>query len=268
MNTGLDLFLVGYCKLGIRGAAIATIISQGVSAVLVLAVLTRDRGACRLDWRAIRVDGTALRRICAVGLPVAIQDAILSFSNVFVQSYVNRFGAAAMAAWTSYGKIEALALQPISAITTANTVFTSQNLGAGSSDRVKKGARCTFLIGMTVTVCILVPVLLLAPQLIGLFNRDTEVLRIGTQVVHAMVPFYVVCVVDNVYRSTLNGAGVTKITMIATLGGYVVFRQAYLLLAQRLIGSFTAVVLGYPLGWTACSLALCLYYHLAKWEKS
>ena len=259
-NTGLDILFVGGMGMGIAGAALATVVSRGLSALLIFAVLTWERSGRCLDLCEIRVNRQILRRICSIGLPTAVQNAILSFSNVFVQSYINRVGSACMAAWTSYGKIEAVVLLQSSALATANTVFGGQNLGAEKTDRAYAGTRCALRLGLGVTARILIPILLFALRLIGLFNQDAEVLRYGMQLVRLMASLYLISVVDQIFRSVLNGAGLTRFTMLATLGGYVLSRQACLLLARKQFGTYFAIILGYPLGWTVCCGTLIYGY--------
>ena len=140
-NTILDLLFVAVFHMGVAGVAIATILAQFASAALVLAVLTRTKGDYRIEWRAVRLEKNMLGSICALGLPSAVQLAVTAFSNIFVQSYINRFGADCMAGWTSYNKIDSFALLPITTISLAVTTFVGQNLGAGDHARAKKGTR-------------------------------------------------------------------------------------------------------------------------------
>lgn len=138
-NTILDLLFVAVFHMGVAGVAIATILAQFASAALVLAVLTRTKGDYRIEWRAVRLEKNMLGSICALGLPSAVQLAVTAFSNIFVQSYINRFGADCMAGWTSYNKIDSFALLPITTISLAVTTFVGQNLGAGDHAVRKRG---------------------------------------------------------------------------------------------------------------------------------
>lgn len=167
-NTVLDLLFVAVFHMGVAGVAIATILAQFASAALVLLVLTRSKGDYRIEWRAVRLDKNMLGSICALGLPSAVQLAVTAFSNIFVQSYINRFGADCMAGWTSYNKIDSFALLPITTISLAVTTFVGQNLGAGDHARAKKGTRTALLLSEAVTVVVLLPLMLLSPQLITL----------------------------------------------------------------------------------------------------
>ena len=194
-NTVLDLLFVAVFHMGVAGVAIATILAQFASAALVLAVLTQTKGDYRIEWRAVRLEKNMLGSICALGLPSAVQLAVTAFSNIFVQSYINRFGADCMAGWTSYNKIDSFALLPITTISLAVTTFVGQNLGAGDHARAKKGTRTALLLSEAVTVVVLLPLMLLSPQLISLFNQEPEVLRYGTLFIRFISPFYlVICI--------------------------------------------------------------------------
>ena len=160
-NTVLDLLFVTVFRMGVAGVAIATILAQFASAALVLAVLTRTKGDYRIEWRAVQLEKNMLGSICALGLPSAVQLAVTAFSNIFVQSYINRFGADCMAGWTSYNKIDSFALLPITTISLAVTTFVGQNLGAGDHARAKKGTRTALLLSEAVTVVVLLPLMLL-----------------------------------------------------------------------------------------------------------
>lgn len=259
-NTVLDLLFVAEFHMGIAGAAIATILAQALSAVLVMVVLCRSKSEYRIILRDIRFHKATLKRVCSIGLPSAIQQSVTAFSNVFVQSYVNRFGSSCMAGWTSYQKIDSFALLPLTSIAMATTTFVGQNLGAGNKKRAHEGTRCAFLLALGSTVVLLIPLMLFAPQLIGLFNRDQGVLYYGTLFIRMISPFYLASTVNQILSGSLRGAGATKVPMLIMLGSFVVFRQIYLFVTYRLFGTIVPIALGYPIGWVLCSVLIYLYY--------
>ena len=157
VNTVLDLLFVAVFHWGIAGAAIATVIAQALSAVLVLVVLTRTQGSYRIVWKGMRMDKGILRNMFWIGIPSALQLAITSFSNVFVQSYVNRFASACMAGWAAYQKIDAFAILPMTTLSVSATTFVGQNVGAGNWDRAKQGIRTAMAMATVITLIILVP---------------------------------------------------------------------------------------------------------------
>ncbi len=268
VNTVLDIVFVVVFKLGVSGVALATIIAQGLSAALVLFVLSRTEGPHRLIWRDIRFDFTLLRQIVRIGLPSSIQQAVTAFSNVFVQSYINAFGSACMAGWSCYGKIDAVALLPMQSIAMASTTFMGQNLGAGKIERAKRGVRTSLLISVVCTVILVTPLIAFSRSIVRLFNQDAEVIKFGGLFLRRLSPFYVLCCVNQIYAGALRGAGATRAPMIIMLGSFVAFRQVYLFTVSRLIGTVEAVAYGYPCGWLVCSAAIFLYYRFAHWERA
>ncbi len=267
MNTVLDLFFVAVLKQGIAGAAIATIISQFVSAILVMLLLLRSKEPYRLALSQLRMHKGMLRRICNIGIPSSLQMGITAFSNIFVMGYINHFESSCMAGWTAYNKLDALAMLPMQSLSLALTTFVGQNLGAGDLKRAKAGPRYGMIMGLIVTVIILVPMMVFAPQLTALFNDDREVIEFGTLFVRLCSPFYIAFVINQVYSGALRGAGDTKNTMYIMLFSFVVFRQIYLFIVSRLGATAGVIALGYPMGWMMCSALLLIYYYKGRWAR-
>ena len=267
MNTVLDLFFVAVLKQGIAGAAIATIISQFVSAILVMLLLMRSKEPYRLVVSQLRMHKGMLRRICNIGIPSSLQMGITAFSNIFVMGYINHFESSCMAGWTAYNKLDALAMLPMQSLSLALTTFVGQNLGAGDLKRAKAGPRYGMIMGLIVTVIILVPMMVFAPQLTALFNGDADVIEFGTLFVRICSPFYIAFVINQVYSGALRGAGDTKNTMYIMLFSFVVFRQIYLFIVSRLGATAGVIALGYPMGWMMCSALLLIYYYKGHWAR-
>ena len=267
INTVLDLLFVAVFHWGIAGAAIATIVAQALSALLVLGVLTASRSCYRVQWRNLKVQRGILKNIFVVGVPSALQLAVTSFSNVFVQSYVNRFASSCMAGWAAYQKIDAFAILPMTTLSVTATTFVGQNVGAGNWERAKRGIRCSLAIATVVAVVVLVPLMLFARPLCGLFNQEPEVLDYGVYFIRLISPFYLIANFNQIYAGALRGAGDAKIPMFIMLFSFVAFRQVYLLVTYRLFGTLLPVALGYPVGWIVCSVILLLYYRSGKWMK-
>ena len=267
MNTVLDLFFVAVLKQGIAGAAIATIISQFVSAILVMLLLLRSKEPYRLEISQLRMYKGMLRRICNIGIPSSLQMGITAFSNIFVMGYINHFESSCMAGWTAYNKLDALAMLPMQSLSLALTTFVGQNLGAGDLKRAKAGPRYGLIMGYIVTAIILVPMMVFAPQLTALFNDDREVIEFGTLFVRLCTPFYVAFVINQVYSGALRGAGDAKNTMYIMLFSFVVFRQIYLFIVSRMGATAGVIALGYPMGWMMCSALLLIYYYKGHWAR-
>ena len=266
-NTVLDVLFVKYFRMGIAGAAVATIVAQGLSALLVLGMLIRSNADYRIDPLHMQLKGCLLKKICAIGIPSAIQMGITAFSNIFVQSYINHFESSCMAGWAAYNKIDAFALLPLMSLSMSITTFMGQNLGAGKLERAKKGPLICLGISFAIVILILLPLMIFAPQLVSLFNREEEVLRFGTLFIRMISPFYLLCTINQVLAGALRGAGDTKSSMFIMLGSFVVFRQIYLFIVYRLGGGIVPIALGYPAGWIMCSTILLIYYRSGAWMR-
>lgn len=260
VNTVLDILFVAGLKMGIAGAALATVIAQVLSAILILVVLSRSQSACQFRFSRLRLDMPSLRGIVRIGMPAAVQMTITSISNVFVQAYINAFGSAVMAGWSAYNKIDQFLMLPMQSVALAATTFVGQNYGAGNLPRVKKGTSTAMKLSMAVTVTLMIPVLLLAPWLVGLFSTETEVVSYGSMLLRMISPFYLICCVNQICASSLRGLGNSQAPMVIMLSSFVVFRQIYLFIISRIFGTIRAVALGYPAGWVVCSILLLLYY--------
>ena len=263
-NTVLDVLFTGFLGMGIAGAAWATVISQFLSAILVMRLLLRTDADYKVELSKLRIDLPILRKICLIGIPSAVQMGITSLSNVFVQSYVNRFESTILAGWTAYNRVDSFAMLPMMSLSTSITTFIGQNIGAGNLDRAKKAVRTGVVMGLVSMTILLTPLMLFAPQLTRLFNSDSEVVRYGSWFIRVISPFYLAFAINQVYLGALRGAGNTRSSMFICLSSFVVFRQIYLFVSYRLGGGLTAVALGYPAGWVLCTILLLLYYYLGK----
>lgn len=263
-NIAMDIWFVAGLHMGVAGVAWATIIAQAVSAVLVLAVLMRTDSCVRVELRRLRVHWDMLKKIVRVGIPAALQMAVTAFSNVFVQSYINHFGADCMSGWTAYTKIDQLMFLPMQSLALSATTFVGQNLGAGDTPRAQQGVRRALGISLAVTAVLMVPVLVFAPQLTAFFNRKAEVVAYGTLLLRYISPFYLLCCINQIYSGALRGAGNSQVPMVIMLGSFVVFRQIYLYIVSHFItNTLLPLAMGYPAGWLVCSAATLLYYRRA-----
>lgn len=260
LNIVLDLIFVAGFSLGVEGAAYATVISQGAFAVLVMIVLSRERASYRVVWNRIRLNPEMIGKIVRVGLPMALQSAVVSFSNVFVQSYINHFGVAAMAGWLAYGKVDKFCLLPIQSLSLGLMTFVGQNYGAKRYDRIRKGIRTGLTMCFGIAICMIILINLFAESLVSMFIQSPDVVKFGTLFIHIEMPFYLALCVNSVYDSTLRGIGMTKGPMLIMMINSILFRQIYLFVVSRVSESMIPIVLGYPLGWILCSVMLVLYY--------
>lgn len=260
INVVLDLLFVIKLHWGIAGVAYATIISEAVSAVMVLFVLMHTQECYQLKIHDLQIDSGMLSKITAIGLPAGIQQAVTCFSNVFVQAYINSFGSSCMAGWASYGKIDQLAFLPMQSISLASTTFVGQNFGAVNIKRAKRGITISLVLSAAMTVLIVIPMMLFAPQLVGMFNREPDVLYYGTFFLRICSPFYVLCCVNQIYAGALRGLGDAAVPMGIMIGSFVVFRQLYLFVVTHVTSSFLPVSIAYPVGWVVCSIIMFIHY--------
>ncbi len=267
VNTALDLLFVLKFGMGVEGVAYATIIAQAVSAALTIAVLIGYDGSVKLSLRDLRIHWRMLKKIVAVGIPAALQMAITAFSNVFVQGYINHFGADCMSGWTAYTKIDQLVILPVQSLSLASTTFVGQNLGVGNVERARGGVRRALYLSFAVTAVLLVPVLTLAPDMTAFFNSKPEVVSYGALLLRLLSPFYFFFCINQIYSGALRGSGNSQVPMFIMLGSFVVFRQIYLyVMAHFISNEIVPIAMGYPAGWFVCSAVTLLYYAHCKFD--
>lgn len=267
LNILLDLFFVLKLRAGIAGVAYATILSQFVSAGLTLLLLTRTRDIYRLSWKGMSINSQVLGEIVAVGLPAAIQSVITSFSNVFVQSYINAFGSQCMAGWSAYNKLDQFVLLPMQSLAMAATTFVSQNIGADQTKRANNGTVITVSLSVGVTAVIVVLVCVFAAPAIALFTPDEAVIEFGVLFVRANFVFLLFNCVNHVLAGALRGRGDSTAPMAIMLLTFVALRQIYLFVVTHYVANTPWLVgFGYPVGWMACCVIEVSYYFL-KWGR-
>lgn len=268
LNTVLDLVFVLLLHMGVKGVALATIISQGVSAVLVVITLLRSTNCIRLRIRALKLHWDMLKKIFTVGIPAALQMAVTAFSNIFVQSYINYFGADCMSGWTAYAKVDQLLFLPMQSIALASTTFVGQNLGRNQVERARKGVTVSLRIAVISTLVMMIPVLIFAAPIVSFFNSKKEVIEYGTMLLRWLSPFYVLCCFNQIYSGALRGAGNSKAPMLIMLCSFVLFRQVYLYVMSGICNEIIPIAMGYPAGWLLCSSLTAIYYHRVKLGKT
>ena len=264
-NILLDLVLIAGLRMGVAGAAIATDISQLVSCVLALRFLMRVQDDYRVTAREIRVHGKMAVRIIKVGLPTGIQNMVISLSNILVQASVNGYGAAAMAGFAAYMKVDGFNILPIMSFSMAATTFVGQNFGAGKLDRVKKSLWVT--LGMGVIYTILTGVLLLAFQdpIMHLFTHEEDVVAFGCTAMHYFCPFYWELSILHGLAGTVRGTGKTIPPMVVLLVSLCVFRIGWIQWVLPFFSSIDGIFLLYPVSWGLGALMMVGYAWKANW---
>ena len=265
LNIALDLLFVIVFKLGIEGAAYATIISQAVSALLTLRLLSVSKEAYALSWKGLGIEMNTLKAIFSVGLPAGIQAVLTAFSNVFVQSYINVFGSGVMAGWSSYNKLDQFIMLPMSSVAMAATTFVSQNTGAKQYKRADDGTKVSVLMILAVSAVIAALLYRFAEPAVRLFSPDPEVISYGALFIHTNVFFFLLNCINHTLAGALRGYGDSKGPMVILLTGFVAVRQVYLYVLTHYISNTPKWVgFGYPVGWMAAAVMIVTYYAVKK----
>ncbi len=260
LNILLDLFFVIVLKLGIAGAAVATILSQFVSAALILLLLTRTRDIYRLDWKELHIDFPILKKIFSIGMPTALQAVITSFSNIFVQGYINAFGSDVMAGWSCYNKLDHFIFLPMQSMSVASTTFVSQNAGAGNERRSRRGTFLAILITCLVIGVTAAVLTFFAPAAVRMFSPDEAVIRYGAMFIRTNAFFLIFNGIAQVLAGALRGRGDSRGPMVIMLFNFVVVRQIYLYWVTHFVANTPRLVgFGYPVGWVLCCVMELIY---------
>ena len=264
-NIILDLVFIKALKWGVKGAAIATDISQALSCVLAVGYLLRVNSDYKLIVKELKIYGNTSKQIIRVGLPTAIQNMVISFSNVLVQSSVNSYGATAMAGYAAYLKIDGFNILPVLSISMAVTTFTGQNVGAKKPDRIKKGMWNALIMGVVYTVIIGVVILLTSHTVLGLFTKDNEVITYGQLAMKYFCPFYFLLGILNILAGTVRGAGKGVPPMLILLFSMCIFRILWIKIALPFYSTIDGVFILYPISWFVGMVLMIIYTKFGKW---
>ena len=265
VNLVLDIVFIGFVKTGVGGAALATVISQMVSAFLCLLQMVRSKEIYRLELKRIAFDGEMLKEIIRIGLPSGVQNSIIAFANVVVQSNINAFGEMAMAGYGAYTKVEGFGFLPITSFTMALTTFVGQNLGAKQYDRTRKGAKFGILVTVVLAELIGIVVFIFAPQMIAAFDATPEVIAFGIDKSRTAALFYCLLAYSHAIAAVMRGAGKAMVPMVVMMAFWCVVRVTFLSITVPLTHSIQMVYWVYPLTWALSALTFFYYYKKANW---
>lgn len=267
INVVLDLAFIRGMHKGVGAAALATGISQLVSAFLCMVQLLRVKADYRLVLGKIRLNLSMARRIIDQGLPAGIQNSVMSFSNVVIQSYINAYGAMAMAGIGAYVKIEGFLFIPVTSFALALTTFVSQNMGARQEERIKRGVR--FGVGIILVSAQVLGILMLifAKPLLGLFDHTPQVIQFGYDRCKFVVMFFFLCAFTHAMGAVLRGIGKPAVPMIVFLVCWCIVRIIFLSVTEIFVHSIVTTYLVYPITWTLSSVTLFIYYKRLNIEK-
>lgn len=260
LNVVLDYVFIVCFQMGVAGAAIATVIAQGISAVLVTVRLMRFRDTCDFSLGMIRVHGDMLKRELLLGLPGGTQAAMYSISNIIVTAAINGFGELTVASWTAYSKFDGLFWMISGAMGVTITTFVGQNFGAGKVDRIRKGVRVMNWAYVVIAILMSAFVIGLRETLFRIFVDSRQAVEIGCRMLLIISPFYLVNIYIENYSGALRGVGDTLVPMVFSVFGICVFRILYLGLLFPRFPTLEVLCAMYPASWVLTNTLYMLYY--------
>lgn len=260
LNIFLDILLVVVCGMGVEGVAFATIFCQGVSAVIVTGMLMKKNSFFRLELPKLRLYGNSLRSVLKIGVPSGFEAAMYCVANIVIQVFVNRLGTDHVAAWGTFGKIDAVFWMVINAFSLAITTFVGQNYGAGKTRRMRKSVGVC--LGMSYGAAIVLSGMLVvfAEPLYRLFTTDQGVVEIGVYMMRFLMPSYFLYVAIGILSGALRGAGRVLVPVLLTCGGVCVLRITWMLAVLPVFPGIETIMLSYPVSWGITAILFVIYY--------
>ena len=267
IKVSLNLLFVLVFNMGVAAVAWSTVVAQVINAVLVIRLLCRHPSIIRLNLRDLKIHKHILVRVLRLGLPGGIQGSIISFSNVIVQTYINRLGGMVMAGYGAAQRIDGFIMIPVQSLALGISTFVGQNLGAGRVKRARGGVRTALTVGVGSVLLLSAIVYTFAPSLLRIFTSSDEVIAHGLSFVRIFVPFYFLLCLVQVTSSALRGSGNVKVPTIIGISCFVVLRQVYLFVVTLFTHTVTSVAVGFPLGWFVSAVLVLIYYIRSDWSK-
>ena len=264
-NICMDLLFIRVFHWGVFSAALATIIAQFLSAAMGITRLMRNKDESRVRLKCLGLDIDMIRQILNFGLPSGLQNSIINFANVIVQSNINSFGTMAVAGLGSYGKIDGFAFLPVTSFNAAITTFVGQNLGGRKYDRAKRGSRFGLLCAITIAELIGLIMIAFDTQLISAFTDEPDAIAYGLDKLHICAPFYFLLAASHGFAAVLRGSGKAKVPMLVMLSCWCIFRVAFISVLIPLTHSINVVNWVYPVTWSLSTVILTVYYLKANW---
>ncbi len=260
LNIVLDIILVVKVHMGVAGVAIATVISQAVSALLVSILLLKSSEIYQLQLNKIRMHGVALHSILRIGIPAGLESVMYNIANLVIQIFVNKLGTDTVAAWGTYGKIDAVFWMVINAFEISITTFVGQNYGAGRTDRMRKSVRVCMGMAYGSAFVLSGFLYVFADQIYRLFTTDTEVVKLGVYMMRFLLPSYFMYVMIGMLSGALRGAGKVLVPMILTCGGVCVLRMIWMFVVLPTAPGIETIMLSYPVSWGITAVLFLIYY--------
>ena len=259
-NIVLDLLFVGVFGMNVEGAAIATVISQILSMILIFITLMRRKDSTRLRIRKIAFDRTLLRQMLMIGFPAGIQSIMYTISNLIIQAAINQYGTDTAAAWAGWSKLDQIFWMFINAFSIAITTFVGQNFGAGKIDRARKGVLTVTMMAAASTLAIEAGYFLVGRYGLMLFITDSAVLEIGVSIMKYIVPWYITYIAIELLSGAIRGVGKSLIPTLISVFGICVLRIVWIYVSPAINPTLFGVLFSYPFSWVVTSLLFIIYY--------
>ena len=260
-NIVLDLLFVGVFGMNVEGAAIATVISQVLSMVLIFVTLMRRKDSARLRIRSIAFDRTLLRQMLMIGFPAGIQSIMYTISNLIIQAAINQYGTDTAAAWAGWSKLDQIFWMFINAFSIAITTFVGQNYGAGKVDRARKGVKTVTIMSIISTLVIEAGYFLVGRYGLMLFITDSEVLEIGVSIMHYIVPWYITYIAIELLSGAIRGVGKSLVPTLISVFGICVLRVIWIYISPLISPTLFGILFSYPFSWVVTSMLFIIYYY-------
>ncbi len=260
INIVLDILFVVVFHLGVLGVAIATLISQAVSALLITLNLMKTNGILKLFLRKIRIYNSVLHSQLYIGIPAGIQSIMYSITNVIIQAALNSFGTDTVAAWSVYGKLDAIFWMISGAFGISITTFVGQNYGAGKKERVLKSTRVCLGMDFSISVILALFLIFFRTFLFRIFTNDPAVVEIGSNMLMLIAPWYIVFIFIEVLSGALRGIGDVIIPMLLTMFGVCVLRVLWVFVSLKIHPTVDTIIFSYPVTWTLTAVLFIIYY--------
>ena len=260
INIVLDYVFIAYFHMGIAGAAVATVIAQAISAILVTIRLARYEEVCDFRMRKIRIHWSMMKRELLLGLPGGVQSAMYCISGIITTAALNGFGETVVASWTAYSKFDAIFWMISGAMGVTITTFVGQNFGAGKHARIRQGVRLMNWAYVGIAVIMSVVILVLREPLFRLFVESEEAVSVGCRMLILITPFYILNIHIENYSGALRGMGDTVAPMMISIFGVCVFRVIYLGILMPIFHSLDLLCIMFPFSWALTEVMYLIYY--------
>ena len=260
LNIVLDIILVVVCRLGVMGVALATVSCQGISSALVTAMLMKENPLFQLKLRKIRFYGVSLKSVLRIGIPAALEATMYTIANLIIQVFVNELGTDTVAAWGTFAKIDAVYWMVVNAFAISITTFVGQNYGAGKTRRMRKSVGICLVMAYAGAFLVSGMLYALAAPLYRLFTTDANVVCIGVDMMHFLLPSYFLYVAIGILSGALRGAGRVLVPMLLTCSGVCFFRIIWMFGVFPGHPGINTIMLSYPVSWGITAVLFIIYY--------